>query len=133
MVPVRRHHLVIGQNIFATAGILCLCYWATATVRERSFQARKAHTFDEKSRAHETRIGIHGSPKPSARAKVDVPAEGSPIARLAIPDLRMALMVVEGVSHQGLAIGPRHIPGTALPGHPATSGLLDIETRYSGR
>ena len=45
------------------------------------------------------------------------------MAKLTIPDLGVALVVVEGVSQRDLAMGPGHIPETAVPGEPGNVGI----------
>lgn len=45
------------------------------------------------------------------------------MAKLTIPDLGVALVVVEGVSQRDLAMGPGHIPETAVRGEPGNVGI----------
>jgi sortase A len=49
--------------------------------------------------------------------------EGTALARLSIPDLKLDLIVVEGVSPKDLSVAPGHIPGTSLPGHAGNVGI----------
>lgn len=116
-----RHHIHFGQCIFATAGATLLCWWATATIEMKRFQEKAENEFI---------YGVAGQPprEASALAKSGSkfrrnPMEGSPVARLTIPDLGVALMVVEGASHQDLSIGAGHIPETSLPGEPGNVGI----------
>jgi sortase (surface protein transpeptidase) len=48
------------------------------------------------------------------------------LARLTISDLRLSLIVVEGVSRKDLIVAPGHIPGTSLPGHAGTCYPFDF-------
>src|SRR5215831_16979036 len=117
-----KHTLHIGQYIFAAAGTALLCYWATAMIETIRFQEKAEKAFIEGVVAGQP---SHDRPGPAKSGSVfhRNPTEGSPVARLTIPDLGVALMVVEGVSHRDLSIGPGHIPGTSLPGQPGNVGI----------
>jgi len=117
-----RHHIHFGQCIFTTAGAALLCCWATAMIETKRFQERAEKEFIYGVRAGQPPRETSGLAKSGSKSHRN-PIEGSPVARLTIPDLGVALMVVEGVSHRDLSIGAGHIPGTSLPGEPGNVGI----------
>lgn len=124
MKPANRQLLLLtGQRVLAAIGIIALSYWATATIGARRFQQRQAQAFNQEleaaGRPHEAcHVARRGSP-----SRHQAPREGSAVAKLTIPDLAVALVVVEGDSHRDLSVGPGHIPGTALPGDSGNVGI----------
>jgi len=85
------------------AGTALLAYWGAVTVRARLFQRSELQA--TAMRPHRTRP-----------AQAPYPQDGTVLATLSIPDLRLSFVVVEGVSSRDLSLGPGHIPGTPLPG-----------------
>jgi sortase A len=51
------------------------------------------------------------------------PSEGDLLGKLAIPRLRLSVMMMEGVAEKTLRLGGGHIPGTAYPGAPGNAGF----------
>ena len=60
-------------------------------------------------------------------------ADTWPVARLAVPDLGLARIVLAGASGRTLAFGPAHLPGTAeagAPGHAVLTGHRDTHFQF---
>ena len=118
--PGRDRSLAIFSGIFAVIGLTLLGYWAMETISATRFQNRQSHAFEQHPPTNQPfRNGLRsGLPPESVR-----PIEGSDVARLTIPDIGMAVTVVEGTSANDLSIGPGHIPTTPLPGEPGNVGI----------
>jgi len=58
------------------------------------------------------------------------PEEGKPLAILEIPAIGLNVVVIEGVGHEDLQLGPGHIPETALPGRAGSSVISGHRTTY---
>jgi sortase A len=58
------------------------------------------------------------------------PTEGQPFGRLLVPRLAVDEVLFEGVDRQTLKLGPGHMPGTALPGHPGNAVISGHRTTY---
>lgn len=57
-------------------------------------------------------------------------AEGTPVARLRIPRIRLDEIVIEGVGDDELNAGPGHLPGSALPGMPGNAVISAHRDRH---
>ena len=61
------------------------------------------------------------------------PADGQPIGTIAIPNIGVNLVIVQGTSTADLELGPGHYANTSLPGHLATARSRAIAPRTSTR
>jgi len=107
--------------LFAAAGLAALLCWAVLFFGARIYQHKK---MDEFTRSAQLRP--MAAPKKSAPDKTDTPtypSEGSGVAILKIPRLGVSALVIEGADKRELALGPGHIPGTALPGGGGNIGI----------
>jgi sortase A len=95
------------RAIFAAIGVILLCCAGAGILEEKRFQERQTAAFVQQME--------HPAPQPAGKQRT--------IARLTIPDLGIAAMVVNGVSNDDLRLGPGHIPGTALPGRSGNVGI----------
>jgi LPXTG-site transpeptidase (sortase) family protein len=95
------------RSIFAAFGAILLCVSAAGILKEKTFQESQTAAFVQQME--------HPAPQPARKQRA--------IARLTIPDLGIAAMVVNGVSNDDLRLGPGHIPGTALPGRSGNVGI----------
>jgi len=99
-------------------GLTLLGHWAMETISATQFQNRQSHAFEKHPPTNEPcPSGLRSGLPPKS------PIEGSAVARLTIPDISMAVTVVEGTSSSDLTIGPGHIPTTPLPGEPGNVGI----------
>jgi sortase A len=99
--------LFTGQVALATMGVLLLGYCGIVSFGAKAFQTQAAPAYSYSSGNF-------------ARTS---PIEGTALARLTIPDLKLDLIVIEGVSSKDLSVAPGHIPGTSLPGHAGNVGI----------
>jgi sortase A len=97
------------QTVFLIAGILVLSYAAYTYAELYVFQRVESWRFDRGP----ARIRGRSGPEPMPQ----------PVLRIAIPRLRIAAMVREGIDHRTLNLAIGHIPSTALPGRPGNVGL----------
>jgi sortase A len=67
-----------------------------------------------------------------ALTKGVVPSEGSPVALLRIPDLRLEQVVVAGSSASDLEQGPGLMPGTVLPGEQGNAVIAGRRMTFGG-
>jgi sortase A len=95
------------RAIFAAIGVILLCCSGVGILDEKRFQERETAAFVQQIE--------HPAPRPAQKQRT--------IARLTIPDLGIAVMVVNGVSNDDLRLGPGHIPGTAFPGQSGNIGI----------
>ena len=58
------------------------------------------------------------------------PAEGEALGKILIPAADVDWVIVEGVSPDHLALGPGHMPGTALPGQPGNAVISGHRTTH---
>ena len=123
MTSAENRSLLICQYLFATIGAVALCDWTWVTVGAKRFQATESRRFDEKVNTAQAQTGIRRPQPRASAAQFEPPVAGSALARLTIPDLGVAWIVVEGVSHRDLRMGPGHIPGTSFPGKPGNIGI----------
>jgi sortase A len=120
---IKDHFLLTSQYILAAMGVLLLGYCAIASVRVKAFQRNEVLGFDVRQRGPELLNESRPLLYSRANSTQNPPIEGTALARLTIPDLRLDLMVVEGVSSKDLSMAPGHIPGTSLPGHAGNVGI----------
>ena len=97
------------QGFFLIAGILVLSYAAYTYAARYVFQSVESWKF----RRGPARSSGRSAPEPVAE----------PVLMIAIPGLRIAAMVREGVDHRTLNLAIGHIPSTALPGRAGNVGL----------
>lgn len=95
--------VIYCRFLLGTAGATLLLYCGAVTVRARLFQESQSRTYVMR-------------PQDTGLKPTQCPQDGSVIARLEIPALKMSSMVVEGISGHDLSVAPGHIPGTSLPG-----------------
>jgi sortase A len=97
------------QAFFLIAGILVLSCTAYSYAARYAWQSLESWKFAR---------GPARSRGPSAQE-----AAPEPVLRIAIPRLRIAAMVMEGIDNRTLNLAIGHIPSTALPGRPGNVGL----------
>jgi LPXTG-site transpeptidase (sortase) family protein len=84
----------------------------------------------------EASVHSHHAPRPTAAGPalveadkvVPVPAEGSPVAQIAIPAIGLSEIVVSGTAEGDLAKGPGHYIGTAAPGQAGNVAIAGHRT-----
>jgi sortase A len=103
--PIFRHL----QGFFLIAGILVLSYVAYTYAARYVFQSVESWKFRR------------GPARSQGRSAPEAGSE--PVLRIAIPRLRIAAMVREGIDGRTLNLAIGHIPSTALPGRPGNVGL----------
>lgn len=64
-------------------------------------------------------------------ADLPVPEPGDPIGRIAIPDIGVDFIYVQGVELKYLQDGPGHFPQTPMPGQPGNAALAGHRTTYA--
>jgi sortase A len=97
------------QAFFLIAGILILSCTAYTYAARNIFQSLENWKFDR------------GPARSPGRSTLEPMPE--PVLRIAIPRLRIAAMVREGIDGHTLNLAIGHIPSTALPGRPGNIGL----------
>jgi len=125
LLPAKFGSLLLrsGQYLFAVIGIVALGCWASVSVSARLFQSREARGFAQELRKKvpSEKGAVQSSSTPEVEQQD--PVNGTVIAKLAIPQLGLSTMVVEGVEDGDLKLAAGHIPGTALPGDPGNVGI----------
>jgi len=109
-------------------------YCAFVLVDAWVFQRRESRELDRLLR--DRQVASQGTPQPEiSTAPKSAPAVAIRrlIGRLEIPRLLLSAVVAEGIDKTTLRRGVGHIPGTALPGHPATSAWPGTGTRSFAR
>ena len=106
----RNRRASVVSSLFVAVGLVLLSYWTMETTRARRFQSQPV-------------LRPTVSASPPAPVHPVHPREGSAVARLIIPDISIALTVVEGTSAHDLSLGPGHISTTPLPGEPGNVGI----------
>ena len=109
---MQKHPLQASQYALAVVGVLALGYWATVSLSARLYQAKETRAFEGRLQSQQREKERSSVSRSTTTAK----HEGSAVARLAIPRLGLASIVVEGVKERDLRVAPGHIPGTPLPG-----------------
>jgi sortase A len=112
----KQHLLQVGQYALAVVGVVALGYWATVSLTARLYQAKETRAFEGRLQSQQREKERGSVSRSTTTAKHESPVEGSAVARLAIPRLGLASIVVEGVEERDLRVAPGHIPGTPLPG-----------------
>ena len=112
----KQHRSRAGQYVLAVIGVVALGYWVSVSLKARLDHAKETRAFD--GRLHSKQLekeqdSVSRSPTTASR---EGPVEGSAVARLEIPRLGLASIVIEGVKARDLSVAPGHIPGTPLPG-----------------
>lgn len=138
---LRRVASGVGRVLVA-GGVLLLLFvayllWGTG-LQESSHQQALRRTFDrELAVAGRQRV----DPAPSATPGRDVPtlsstaagaspAEGRPVAILAIPRIGLDSVVVQGTDTDDLRLGPGHYVGTPMPGQAGNAAIAGHRTTY---
>jgi sortase A len=132
---------MVGRSCIS-AGVLTLLFvvyqlWGTG-LREAQAQNRLESEFEEIIGGQEDgqeggdpiSSGEDGSTTTTIGPPPPPPAEGDAMARLAIPDIGVDKIVVEGVSLEDLKHGPGHYPDTPLPGQPGNAAIAGHRTTY---
>jgi sortase A len=128
---------MVGRSCIS-AGVLTLLFvvyqlWGTG-LREAQAQNRLESEFEEIIGGQEggdpISSGEDGSTTTTIGPPPPPPAEGDAMARLAIPDIGVDKIVVEGVSLEDLKHGPGHYPDTPLPGQPGNAAIAGHRTTY---
>lgn len=102
------------ERLAATAGLLCVVWWATDAIATAQFQHDAAVAFEEE-RAAPAPAG-DASPAPHHRS-VARRTSGPPVlGRIEIPAAKMSAMIAAGTAPHTLDLAVGHVPGTALPG-----------------
>ena len=109
---MQKHPLQASQYALAVVGVLALGYWATVSLSARLYQAKETRAFEGRLQSQQREKQRSSVSRSTTTAKHG----GSAVARLAIPRLGLASIVVEGVKERDLRVAPGHIPGTPLPG-----------------
>jgi LPXTG-site transpeptidase (sortase) family protein len=84
----------------------------------------------------EASVHSHHAPRPTSAGPalvqadkvVPVPAEGTPVAQIAIPAIGLSEIVVSGTAEGDLAKGPGHYIGTAAPGQAGNVAIAGHRT-----
>ncbi len=120
---------IIGWT-FIAAGLVLLEF-AAYLVWGTNQQTARAQKRLKEEFASATSPASSGAGRGSKEATKEIQPEiGRPIARLVIPSLGVDAIVVEGVGHEELKLGPGHIPETALPGRRGSSVISGHRTTY---
>ena len=115
--------LFTGQVALATMGVLLLGYCGIVSFGAKAFQTSGALSLDDQLHYSELSQAAPPYSYSSGNFARTSPIEGTALARLTIPDLKLDLIVIEGVSSKDLSVAPGHIPGTSLPGHAGNVGI----------
>lgn len=103
------------QRALLALGAVCLGYVAYASVEARHFQRERAAAFDEQ---------LSNAPSISGGSSAPIAVEeGSTVAMLEIPRLRITTPVVHGDSDAILDVAAGHLPDTPLPWQPGNSAI----------
>jgi sortase A len=109
--------------ILVIVGLVALSYCAAVLVRAHLYQAREARRFIDESREEPSPADASVPRESSVPARPPHPSTGSAVAKLAIPRLGLAEIVLEGAGERELKLGPGHIAGTSLPGDGGNVGV----------
>ena len=109
----RRRILKWGHRAFFAGAALTLGYCGFVVADSWIFQR-------EESRALERQLR---HPRPASGTRLPATATGGMIGRLAIPRLRLSVMVMEGDGQRTLRRAAGHVPATPLPGEPGNVGI----------
>jgi sortase A len=101
----------IIERICLVAGISLVSYVVLNHAYREAYQIYLTYTFRPEL------------PASSARVATAPLAEGTPMARLEIPRLKVSITVLEGVADSTLDLGAGHVPGTPFPGNAGNVGI----------
>ena len=120
---------VVGAALLlAGAGMLSYA----GAIYVRGIIARDAARADwNEQLARRTRLALNATLDRSSGAALVTP--GAPVARLAIPRLRLNEVVIEGVDDEQLNAGPGHLPGSVLPGDAGNAVISAHRDRHFRR
>jgi sortase A len=139
----------IGRSLI-TVGILILLFvvyqlWGTGIYTQQQqdslrskFNAELAHkdnpVITSTTKPVTTSSGVttttDGGTTSTAPATIPTPANGAPIAQIAIPKIGISFYVVEGTDRGDLMKGPGHYPNTPFPGQIGNSSIAGHRTTY---
>ena len=121
-----------ARYFFLVVGVLALSYVAYVMLDAQLFQAYENWRFEKaikearQSKSSEPAVLPPAVADPESvrleRLRAAGP-EGSPLGRIEIHTLGVAVMILEGVQPRTLQRAVGHIPGTALPGQPGNVAL----------
>jgi sortase A len=109
----RSMDLRFAQRVFFIAGLLAVSYSAYTYAARYAYQTYQSFRLDR----------MLARPQPRQLTSSGPSAMALPIVRMAIPRLRIAAIVEEGIDNRTLNLAVGHIPYTALPGRPGNVGL----------
>ena len=107
------------ETVIAAAGILMLGYWAVVYSSAGLYQATESRRFV----SNRSRTAVAVETPGTAKTVRNVPQPGSMIAKIEIPRIGIAAVVVEGADEQALRFAPGHIRGTSMPGEGGNIGV----------
>jgi sortase A len=129
LLPRTKSFLGWSQHLFLIIGILALGYVGFALLEAKLFQAYESWRFEQALKRMGPSIGggesLHLPPLPPGlvkanRTRSESPGRdvgvGSPLGRIEISTIGLAVMIMEGTDNGTLRRSVGHIPGTSLPG-----------------
>lgn len=102
-----------SRNLFLIFGVLALGYVGFALLDAKLYQTYEARQFDQTLKAMGPSAGID---RRSESLGIVAPAPGSPLGRIEVNAIGLAVMILEGTDAGTLRRAAGHIPGTSLPG-----------------
>jgi sortase A len=106
-----RFQTILGRVLIVTGALLFAC-WGYVMLNQFLFQRAASHIAQQQmSNARQAR---QDSSQPHTR--IAVVGHGEIIGRLAIPRLKLEVVVLEGSDSRILDVAAGHVEGTALPG-----------------
>lgn len=124
-----------SRHFFFVAGILVLGCVTFMLIDAQLYQAHETRRFQQalKNRRPAARGGalhlpvlvpvLAGANRAGAGSPGIAPRRGSPLGRIEINSIGLAVMILEGDDAKTLRLGVGHIPGTALPGQPGNVAI----------
>lgn len=104
---------VLGKLLISVGcGVLLFVAWTLwgTGIYTSQQQTRLTHEYGRLAAAQQPGGGTASGGRRPGPAPGFLPASGDPVFRLAIPKIDLDMMVVEGVGHQDLQLGPGHYP-----------------------
>ena len=117
----------IGMGAFV---LYFLVYQLVGTNAEDDHQQANLRQALEREWTRPGNVATGRSSTGPSSAKLAPEALGDAVAIIEIPKIHVQKVVVEGVGRQQLAMGPGHVPRTALPGRPGTFGVSGHRTTH---
>ena len=117
----------IGMGAFV---LYFLVYQLVGTNAENDHQQANLRQALEREWTLPGNVATGRSSTGPSSAKLVPAALGDAVAIIEIPKIHVQKVVVEGVGRQQLAMGPGHVPRTALPGQPGTFGVSGHRTTH---